>query len=338
VSNDPADPAAMEQITDPNAGPSLPVGAGVPRLQRGVALMDGIEGAKNPADAVVKVLQVLDVQPDPDAGEDVFAGFSYRPPWGRIFGGQVLAQSLMAAHKTVGDERKVHSLHAYFLRAGDPEVPIQFAVERLRDGRSFSARRTQAIQNGKAILSMISSFQTPSEGLDHQAEMPKVPAPEDLPSMEDLFGHYDVPAIQQMLRSRPVDMRHVEGPLYISAASEKVAHQAVWLRAAAPMPDDALLHTTMLAFSSDYSLLESVLRRHGLSWSTHGMRTASLDHAMWFHRPARVDDWLLYVQRSPSASGARGMGLGQIFTRDGILIASTAQEGMMRVPADQLHN
>jgi acyl-CoA thioesterase-2 len=298
----------------------------------GTRLIDGIATASTPAEALEQVLKVLDVQPDPEAGEDCFIGTSYRPPWGRIFGGQVLAQSLVAATHTVDPSRPVHSLHAYFLRAGDPELPISFAVERLRDGRSFSARRTQAIQRGKPILSMISSFQEPAEGLDHQVEMPKVPSPEELPSLEDQFGHLQIPALQQMLSSRPIDLRHVEGSVYITPGPERVAHQAVWLRASGKMPDDPQVHTALLAFSSDYSLLESILRRHGISWSTRGMRTASLDHAMWFHRPARMDDWVLYVQESPSASGARGMGTGQLFTREGVLIASTAQEGMMRVP------
>ena len=300
------------------------------------AVMDGIEGATSPAEALGMVLRVLDLHPDQNDDQDLFTGISYRPPWGRIFGGQVLAQSLTAAARTVDPGRPAHSLHAYFLRPGDPSVPIQFAVERLRDGRSFSARRTQAIQNGKAILSMISSFQLPADGLDHQAAMPDVPAPEDLPTLEERFGQLKIPAVQQMLRSRPLDMRHVEGPLYVAPGPEKVAHQAVWLKTPAPMPDDRLLHTAMMAFASDYSLLESVLRRHGLSWSVPGMRTASLDHALWFHRPARMDEWLLFVQESPSASGARALGMGQLFTRDGILAASIAQEGMMRVPSEHL--
>jgi acyl-CoA thioesterase-2 len=238
----------------------------------------------------------------------------------------------MAAARTVDPARGVHSLHAYFLRAGDPAVPITFEVERLRDGRSFSARRTQAIQRGKPILSMISSFQLPAEGLDHQIEMPDVPTPDELPTLDDLFGHLQIPWLQQLLASRPVDMRHVNGPLYLEPGPEPVAHQAIWVRAAAAMPDDALLHTAMLAYASDYTLLESVVRRHGLSWANAELKTASLDHAMWFHRWARADEWLLYVQESPSASGARGMGLGRIFTADGMLVASTAQEGMMRLP------
>jgi acyl-CoA thioesterase II len=295
--------------------------------------MDGIATASSPQEALEQVLVVLDVQPD--AGhEDTFSGTSYRPPWGRIFGGQVLAQSLVAAARTVDGSRPVHSLHAYFLRAGDPAVPITFDVERLRDGRSFSARRTQAVQRGKPILSMISSFQEPAEGLDHQVEMPKVPGPDELPTLEEQFGYLEVPKVQQMMRSRPVDMRYVDGPLFLKPGPENVAHQAIWFRAAAPMPDDPLLHTALLAFASDYTLLESVIRRHGLSWSTARMKTASLDHAMWFHRQARADEWLLYTQESPSASGARGMGMGRIFTTDGVLVASTAQEGMMRLPRE----
>jgi acyl-CoA thioesterase II len=296
----------------------------------GLLHLDGIATASSPQDALEQVLTVLDVQPDPDR-EDTFAGTSYRPPWGRIFGGQVLAQSLVAAARTVDPARPVHSLHAYFLRAGDPDLPVTFEVERLRDGRSFSARRTQAVQRGKPILSMISSFQAPATGLDHQVEMPKVPGPDELPTLEDLFGGMPIPVVQRMLRSRPVDMRYVDGPLFLKPGPEPVAHQAVWLRASAPMPDDQLLHTALLAFASDYTLLESVVRRHGLSWAS-GLKTASLDHAMWFHRPVRVDEWLLYAQESPSASGARGMGMGRIFTADGVLVASTAQEGMMRLP------
>ena len=299
----------------------------------GLLHMDGIVTASSPSEALEKVLEVLDVQPDPDR-ENTFVGTSYQPPWGRIFGGQVLAQSLLAAARTVDGSRPVHSLHAYFLRAGDPNLPITFDVDILRDGRSFSARRTQAIQRGKPILSMISSFQQPADGLDHQVEMPKVPGPDELPTVEDHFGHLESPVVQQLLRSRPVDMRYVDGPLFAQPGPEKVGHQSVWFRASAPMPDDELLHTALLAFASDYNLLESVIRRHGLSWATARMKTASLDHAMWFHRQARADEWLLYTQESPSASGSRGMGIGRIFTADGVLVASTAQEGMMRLPRD----
>ena len=308
---------------------------------RGVRRIDRVPSASNPGEALRTVLNVLDLKPSESAGDSVglvldgqerFIGTSYRPPWQRIFGGQVLAQSLVAALRTVDPARTAHSLHAYFLRPGDPEQPIEFAVERLRDGRSFSARRTHALQRGKPILSMITSFQLPAEGIDHYAPMPDAPDPEDLPSLEDQFGHIDIPAVQQMLRSRPVDLRHVDGSIYISPPAQKSAHQLVWLRAGDRMPDEEWLHIAMLAFVSDYTLLEPAIRAHGLAWGRPGMKVASLDHAMWFHRPARVDEWLLYVQESPSASGARGLALGRLYRRDGVLVASVAQEGMLRVP------
>jgi acyl-CoA thioesterase-2 len=297
----------------------------------GASLIDGAATATNPAEAVERVLAVLDLKPGDD--EDTFIGSSYRPPWGRIFGGQVLAQSLLAAIRTAPPDRPPHSLHAYFLRPGNPDLPITFQVERLRDGRSFSARRTQAVQAGKPILSMISSFQFPAEGMDHADPMPDVPGPDEVPTLDEVYGHLELPGVRQILRSRAVDMRHVEGPLFLKPGPEKVARQAVWMRAAAPLPDDQNLHTAMLAFSSDYSLLESVLRRHGMAWNS-GIKMASLDHAMWFHRPSRLDQWLLYVQRSPSASGGRGLGVGEFFTQDGVLVATVAQEGMLRPPRD----
>ena len=319
-----------QQHTD---APGLPVGAD--RTGRIISRhVDRVPTATNPRDALNAVLEVLDVRPTGD--DDVFTATSYKPPWGRIFGGQVLAQSLVAATKTVVPERIAHSLHAYFLRPGDPDEPLTFSVERLRDGRSFSARRTHALQGGKPILSMIVSFQYPAAGLDHQVEMPDVPPPEDVPSLEDQFGHMEIASVQDLLRSRPVDLRHVEGQIYMHPGPEKVGRQSLWMRAAGPMPDDPRIHAALLAFCSDYSLLESVLRRHGLPWATRGLRTASLDHAMWFHRPGRLDEWLLYTQESPSASGARGLALGRIFTRDGRLVASVAQEGMMRIPEESL--
>jgi acyl-CoA thioesterase-2 len=288
--------------------------------------------ASSPQEALEAVLTVIDVQREPGS-ETTFTGTSYQPPWHRIFGGQVLAQSLVAAARTVDESRPVHSLHAYFLRAGDPNVPVTFDVDLLRDGRSFSARRTQAIQRGKPILSMISSFQEPAEGLDHQAEMPKVPGPDELPTLDEHAAHL-APKVRELLRARPVDMRYVEDPMIAKPGGEPSEHHAVWLRASSPMPNEQLLHTAMLAYSSDYNLLGSVIRRHGLDWADSRMKTASLDHAMWFHRPARADEWLLYTQESPSASGARGLGVGRIFTTDGVLVASTAQEGMMRLPRD----
>jgi len=291
----------------------------------------GAPGQAGPA-APGGLLDVLDLSPDPGGDPDRFLGYTPPSPLPRVFGGQVLGQALMAATRTVGTPRPVHSLHGYFLRPGDPNRPITFAVERLRDGRSFSARRTHALQSGQPILSVIASFQQPAIGVDHQLEMPVVPEPEALPGLAEILAESDHPMAQRWRVQRHVDLRHVEGPLFLRAGPERVAHQAVWLRCLSPLPDDPAVHAAALAYASDFSVLEPVLRRHGLSWSTPGMKVASLDHAMWWHRPARADEWLLYVQHSPSASGARGLSFGAIFTRDGTLACSVAQEGMFRLP------
>jgi acyl-CoA thioesterase-2 len=226
----------------------------------------------------------------------------------------------------------VHSMHGYFLRPGDPTEPIVFAVERLRDGRSFSARRTHALQFDRPILSMIASFQEPAVGFDHARAMDDVPPPEDVPTINDRFPPGDTPLAKYWLRDRPIDLRHVDEPLYLTHDGVKTAHQAVWMRAVEPLPDDPGLHAAVLAYASDYTALEPIIRKHGFSWNTPGLKAASLDHAMWWHRPARADEWVLYIQESPSASGARGLGIGRLYTRDGRLVCSVAQEGMIRVP------
>jgi len=304
------------------------------------------------ADPFEDLLDVLDLKPagsahisvdapddaESDLGEsdaDVFVGRSQPQPHGRVFGGQVLAQSIIAAGRTVeaveGSPRHIHSLHGYFLRPGDSSHPIRFAVERLRDGHSFSARRVHAIQYGKPILSMITSFQTEAEGLDHQDPMPASPDPETLPTVADELAHIDHPAAQFWSGRRAIDLRHVEGAIYVKPGRQRAPRQSVWLKALGRMPDDPLLHAAVLAYCSDYSLLEPVLRRHGIAWADPRLRPASLDHAMWFHRPARADEWTLYTQDSPSASGGRGLATGQMFSSDGVLVATVAQEGMLRI-------
>ena len=287
-------------------------------------------------DALSGLLIALDLT---DTGartdEDIFTGPSQPMPFGRVFGGQVLAQSLIAAQRTIADERIVHSMHGYFLRAGDTTQPITFSVDRIHDGRSFSTRRTQAYQNGLPILSMIASFQDSDPGLEHQTEMPgDLPDPESLPTIHDLLGGIDHPIAQVWARDRPFDMRHVPSSVYLTVDGEHVAHQAVWMRAVAPFPDDPGLHRAALAYASDYTILEPILRRHGVPWATPGLKMASLDHAMWWHRFGRVDEWMLYVQESPNAIGGRGLSLGRIYDRAGRLLASVAQEGMVRVPLD----
>jgi acyl-CoA thioesterase-2 len=291
--------------------------------------------AANTADAdppaYPDLADVLDLSPDPGGDPDRFLGQTPRTPLPRVFGGQVLGQALVAATRTVDPDRPVHSLHGYFLRPGDPQRPITFAVERMRDGRSFSARRTHALQGGRPILSMISSFQLPSEGLDHQDEMPDVPPPESLPSMTELLAGSDDPRLEYWRRQRPVDFRPVDGDDYLRRRPSDGTTQGMWMRATSSMPADSPLHAAALAYISDYFLLQPVLRRHGLTISAPGLKIASLDHAMWWHRPARVDQWLLYVLRTPSASGARGLGFGQIYSQDGVLACSVAQEGMIRL-------
>ena len=265
--------------------------------------------------------------------EDIFTAPSQWMPHGRVYGGQVLAQSVLAASRTVDAERAIHSLHGYFLRPGDITEPITFSVDRIYDGRSFSARRTQAYQKGQPIFSMIASFQDEDPGLDHQAPIPEgIPDPETLPTVADLIGHIPNTVAQFWATTHPFDMRHVPSPIYMTVEGDRVAHQAVWFKAVGRIDDDPIVHRAAIAYASDQTLLESVMRRHGVAWATPGLKIASLDHAMWWHRPARIDEWLLYVQESPNAIGGRGLGLGRIYSRDGRLVASVAQEGMIRLP------
>jgi acyl-CoA thioesterase II len=251
----------------------------------------------------------------------------------QVFGGQVLGQALMAATATV-ENRIVHSLHAYFLRRGDFNSPIVYEVDRARDGNSFSTRRIVAIQHGEQIFNMSASFQTVEQGLDHQLTMPEVPPPEELP---DQAWHYRnvsdklAPNLRRMLGiKRPFEFRPVLPPSFLKP--EKVTPlRSMWFRAVAALPDEEALHRCLLAYASDFHLLDTALMPHGSSFDLKNLMIASIDHAMWFHRSVRVDDWLLYSTDSPSASGVRGFTRGSIFARDGRLVASTAQEGLVRV-------
>ncbi|WP_284976453.1 acyl-CoA thioesterase II [Arthrobacter sp. efr-133-TYG-104] len=288
--------------------------------------------AEDPMEVLLDLLDLGDFD-GARTNEDIFLGPSQKQPRHRVFGGQVLAQSMIAGMRTVEPDRIAHSMHGYFLRPGDANQPITFGVERLRDGRSFSARRVHAYQNGVPILSMIASFQVEDTGLDHQATMPEgIPDPESLPSAAELLSEFDHPLARHMSYERPFDVRHVDPALYVSSPTEHVPTNAVWMKTIGPLPDDPNLHRAALAYASDYTLLEPILRKHGLPWVTPGMSVASLDHAMWWHRPVRVDEWMLYVQESPSAQGARGLATGRIFNREGLHVATVAQEGMVRIP------
>ncbi|MFB2555068.1 acyl-CoA thioesterase [Herbiconiux liangxiaofengii] len=284
-------------------------------------------------DALTAFLTTLDlVDTGARTTEDIFTGPSQSMPNGRVFGGQVLAQALVAATRTVDDDRSVHSLHGYFLRPGDASADITFAVDRIHDGRSFSTRRAQAYQKGVPILSAILSFQSEDEGLEHQLEMPTdLPGPDELPSAAEVLSRVDHPVARTWARERAFDMRHVPGPLYFQVEGEREPRQAVWIKALGTLPDDPDLHRAALVYASDYTILEPVMRRHDVAWARPDLKMASLDHAMWWHRFARADEWLLYTQSSPSASSGRGLALGHIYDLSGRLIASVAQEGMLRV-------
>jgi acyl-CoA thioesterase-2 len=249
----------------------------------------------------------------------------------RVFGGQVIGQALVAASRTV-EGRAAHSLHGYFLRPGDLQHPIIYDVDRIRDGKSFTTRRVVAIQKGEAIFNMSISFQKEEGGLSHQVEMPNVPAPEDLPTEVEVFREMvesGPPEMKQMLdRDRPIDMRRVE-PFNYAKPEKRPPVQHTWLRAADPLPDDTYVHQCVLAYASDMGILSTCMLPHGKSFMS-GMMTASLDHAMWFHRPFRADEWILFVQDSPTTGGARGFNRGSMYTRDGVLVASVAQEGLIR--------
>ena len=266
---------------------------------------------------------------------NLFRGISPDEERQRVFGGQVAGQALVAAMRTVesatddGDDRTVHSLHAYFLRPGDPRVPIVYEVDRIRDGRSFTTRRVVAIQHGKAIFNLQASFHRGEKGFDYQVEMPEAPDPETLPTFRERVEPYRDVLGAWIDRPRPIDIRHVDTPIWLARDFEPREQQLVWIRADGRLPDDdPTLHACIVTFASDFTLLDSTLLPQGRA--DDDVMMASLDHAMWFHRPFRADDWLLYVQRPLSDSGARGLAGGLIFTRDGHLAVTVMQEGLIR--------
>lgn len=265
--------------------------------------------------------------------DNLFRGPRASEGWQRVYGGLVLGQSLAAAALTVDPTRPIHSLHGYFLLAGDPEREIIYDVERIRDGGSFTTRRVRAIQHGRAIFSMSASFHKAEEGYDHQSTMPDVPPPESLPSAKELMTGVMANLPENMRaywrREHPIDVRIVDASRYASRKPQTPA-QAIWLRANGRLPDSPHLHQAILAYASDFTLLDTALIAHGKVLFDSDIQLASLDHAMWFHRSFRADDWLLYAQDSPSASGARGYCRGAIYDRQGRLVASTVQEGLMR--------
>jgi acyl-CoA thioesterase-2 len=265
---------------------------------------------------------------------NLFRGQSQDLGWGTVYGGQVLGQALSAAVQTVPSERHVHSLHGYFLRPGAVDRPIVYEVDRSRDGGTFTTRRVVAIQNGEPIFTLAASFQIVEEGFVHQDPMPDAPAPESVPTQQELAARYadKLPEFvrAQALAQRPFEMRPIEDASNPLAPEARPPHRMFWIKANGELADDPALHRYLLAYASDFAFLTTAMLPHAVSWLSAGMQVASLDHAMWFHQDVRVDEWLLHVVDSPKAHGGRGLVRGSVFTRDGRLVASTAQEGLIR--------
>jgi acyl-CoA thioesterase II len=278
-----------------------------------------------------ELIRLLDLE---EIEQNHYRATSPNEGWQRVYGGQVLGQALVAASRTVPQDRQAHSLHGYFLRAGDTTVPILYKVDRIRDGQSFTTRRVVAIQHGRPIFNMSISFQVAEEGMSHQFDMPEAPAPEDLPDEQTLREQWlaELPQFRTegWNRERPIEVRPID-PVNIFKPDKRPPQQMCWMRCRDRLPDDPRLHQCVLAYLSDWSLLDTATLPHGVSFMQPNAQMASLDHAMWFHRPFRADDWLLYVQDSPSASGARGLNRGLVYTRAGVLVASAAQEGLIRI-------
>jgi acyl-CoA thioesterase II len=281
-------------------------------------------------DNISDLLELLDLEP---LEYDIYRGRNRDIGSGRVFGGQVMAQALVAAQRTVEPERVAHSLHGYFILPGDLAAPIVYFVDRLRDGKSFTTRRVTAIQHGRAVFNMSASFHRAEQGVEHQSDMPHVPPPEGLePEVERMRARAELipPAVRAVLtQDRPIDIRTIDIDPFDDSPRTPV--RRMWLRAVGSMPEGTLQHQAALAYASDYGLLATAVQPHGLTIRSPRLQAATLDHAIWFHRPFRMDEWLLYDMDSPAAAGARGFARGSVYTRDGTLVASVAQEGLIRL-------
>jgi acyl-CoA thioesterase-2 len=285
------------------------------------------------SDSLDELLDLLNLE---QIEVNIFRGRSPEENVQRVFGGQVAGQALVAAGRTVPEDRPVNSLHAYFIRPGDPAVPLVYTVDQVRDGRSFTTRRVTAIQHGKAIFTLSASFHHPEQGLEHATAMPDAPRPDELRSDAERLADALGAPLPAQFRDTPIELRSV-GPLPLELArdpslrSPDDQNSLVWVRVTGRLPDDPLLHACMMTYISDLTLLQTVVLGHGVSFHSGGVSPASLDHAMWFHRPFRADQWLLYAQDSPVAAGGRGLARGQVFTADGDLVVSVVQEGLIRI-------
>ncbi|MVU83247.1 acyl-CoA thioesterase II [Nocardia sp. ET3-3] len=275
-----------------------------------------------------ELLRLLDLE---ENGPDIFLGHHPEKVWSRTFGGQLVAQAIIAAGRTVGPERPIHAINAHFVRGGDPKQPIEYHVDRHRDGRSIANRTVTAYQDGQELFVMLAAFQDWGKGLEHGAPLPDVPGPEDLPRVEESFvGMED--KLQMFINApHPIEMRYTNDPAWIlKGKGESLDYNRVWMRADGALPDDPLIHVAMLAYSSDTTVLDSIVTTHGLSWGWDRIIAATVNHSIWFHRPFRFDDWALYATESPVAAGSRGLARGHFYSRTGELLATTVQEGVIR--------
>lgn len=288
-------------------------------------------GGTTQAPDSTRLLAALRLEPA-EAGifDEAWAAETQYVPWPKAFGGDMVAQAAAAMMRSVGEDRVLHSMHSYFLRPVDVGAVVRYEVEHLRNGRGYSTRHVRAFQNGKPVYDATGSFQVPEDGDDDATPMPVIPGPEELPSAAEVLAGVPGAAAEYWAAGRSFDMRHVEGPVYTEATGSAAPHQAVWVKAFDRLPDDPDLHRAALAYVCDYTILEPLLRSRGRAWADPGLVTASLDHAMWFHRDGRVDEWVLYVQDGCSLQRNRGLVRGQFFDRTGRLLATVAQEGMIR--------
>lgn len=270
---------------------------------------------------------------EPEVFDQAFTAIPQYVPWPKAYGGDMVAQGALSMMKSVGADRQLHSMHSYFLRPVDMHQPVRYEIEHLRDGRGYSTRQVRAFQNGKPVYSALGSFHVPEDGPETAAAAPEGSLdldPETLASAAQVLEGVEGPAAEYWSNGRSFDMRHVPDALYLPGERGASAHQAVWIRAFSPLPDDALIQKAALAYVCDYTILEPILRSQGLAWGSDGLVTASLDHAMWFHRPGRMDDWVLYAQEAVSSQDNRGLAIGRFYARGGQLLATVAQEGMIR--------
>ncbi|TFD12240.1 acyl-CoA thioesterase II [Cryobacterium sp. TMT1-2-2] len=286
--------------------------------------------------SAARFLAAVELEPaEPENFDQAFTAVTQYVPWPKAYGGDLVAQAAMAAMRSVDSDRELHSMHSYFMRPADILQPLRYEVEHLRDGRSYSTRQVRAYQNGKVVYAALSSFHVSEEGPEFAAELPlpyrhQLPQPEDLPSSGATLAGVEGPAADYWGTGRSFDMRHVSSPVYLQSGAERLPHQAVWIKAFGELPDDPHVQRAALAYVCDYTILEPVLREQGSAWADAGLVTASLDHSMWFHREGRMDEWVLYVQEAVSTQHSRGLATGHFYTREGVLLATVAQEGMIR--------